>query len=834
MSKKQISEGPRLFLRLALRLVVSVAILFVLILCVLLIAFAAYVHKHVEKSVDESIFTVVGTDSATELYYYDRTGEQSSWKVKRVTDESLYGGYHCVYVSHEQIPKNLINAFVSIEDKRFFDHQGVDWIRTISAFANYFLHFSDHYGGSTITQQLIKNVTDRNEYTFQRKIQEIFWAMDLETKMDKEEILTLYLNIINLSQGCYGVQAAADYYFSKDVSELSLNECACIAAITNNPSYYDPLRNPEHNFQRKNLILKEMYEQGYITEEEWKGNREERVQLKINPTLQSRQINSWYVDMVAEDVISDLMEQKGYSRFMANLVLYTGGLKIYMAVDPMIQEILEEYYEDVSHFDTQGSSDGLQSSMIVIDPRNGDILGVAGAIGEKQGNRLQNFATQTLRPAGSVIKPLSVYAPALDKGILTWSSVYDDVPINFGNYNLDPTKGRIIEPIPWPKNANGTYRGLTNVNYALEHSINTVPIRILEQLTVEESFSFLYDRLHMTSLIESGYTADGRYITDADFAALALGQMNYGVTVREITAAYSIFANEGIYNAPRSYYQVTDSFGSVLLNRAYEGEAVISEDNAFVMNQMLMNVVKNGTASTVSLQNQIACAGKTGTTQNNYDRWYIGYTPYMIGGVWYGYEYPKELSGSNICVDVWDEISRTIHERCFFQKTEEQETKSFPMSDRVIAAEYCADSGKLATKACELDPRGSRKETGYFVSGTEPTEFCDCHVPVTYDTLNGGVVEACDCPRENCKTIGLIHVVRSFPMEIYVTDAQYVWRQLPPQIMPQTSPSLPFFYGLLKEGEYCGISKTDLQYNRLCRAHFDYRQWKERRDRLSS
>lgn len=156
------------------------------------------------------------------------------------------------------------------------------------------------------------------------------------------------------------------------------------------------------------------------------------------------------------------------------------------------------------------------------------------------------------------------------------------------------------------------------------------------------------------------------------------------------------------------------------------------------------------------------------------------------------------------------------------------------MSDRVIAAEYCADSGKLATKACELDPRGSRKETGYFVSGTEPTEFCDCHVPVTYDTLNGGVVEACDCPRENCKTIGLIHVVRSFPMEIYVTDAQYVWRQLPPQIMPQTSPSLPFFYGLLKEGEYCGISKTDLQYNRLCRAHFDYRQWKERRDRLSS
>ncbi|MBQ9085838.1 MAG: transglycosylase domain-containing protein [Clostridia bacterium] len=827
------SKGENRVLRLVTRVLVSILILIVVMCCIITLIFALYVQKNVEKNVDETIFTVVGTDSATELYYYDRNYSTDRWEVKRLTEESLYGGYHCVYVEYNQLPENLIQAFVSIEDKRFYSHNGVDWRRTIAAFANYFLHFNDSFGGSTITQQLIKNVTDKDDYSFQRKIQEIFWAMDLETKMDKEEIITLYLNIINLSQGCYGVQAAAEYYFSKDVSELTLNECACIAAITNNPSYYDPLRNPEHNFERKNLILDEMYEQGYITEEEWQSNVSSSVVLKINSSFQSQEVNSWYVDMVVEDVIQDLMEEKGYSRVMANLVLYTGGLKIYTAMDPDIQDILEDYYADTSHFYTQASQESLQSSMIVIDPTNGDILGVVGAIGEKQANRLQNFATQTLRPAGSVIKPLSVYAPALENGIITWSSVYDDVPVNFGNYNLDSSKGRIIEPVAWPKNANGVYRGLTNINYAIEHSINTVTVRVLEEIGVENSFRFLYDKLHIENLIDGGYTADGRYITDMDLAALALGQLNYGVTVREITAAYSIFANQGIYHSPRSYYRVTDALGSVILDRPYQGEAVISEDNASIMNLMLENVVKNGTANTIALQNQISCAGKTGTTQNNFDRWYIGYTPYMIGGVWYGYEYPKALSGSNICVDIWDDVSKIIHERTVFSQVAEEDLREFSLGSNVIKAEFCADSGKLVTKSCEMDPRNNRVEQGYFTKGTEPTELCDCHVPVAYDTLSGGIASESHCPESNRAYVGLIHVVRSFPIEIYVTDAQYVWRDLPSDIMPETSPALPFFYGTLKEGEYCGISRGDVQFNRLCRMHFDYAQWKKEKEKIS-
>lgn len=785
------------------------------------LTFFVYVNRYVEKSIDESLFTMIGSDSASKIYYYE-TSETSGEKVaKELTDEELYGEYRCIFVSYEEIPKYLKDAFVSIEDKRFYDHSGVDWKRTCLAGVNYFLKFNGNFGGSTITQQLIKNVTDKDEYSFQRKIQEIFWALDLETKMSKREILGLYLNIINLSQGCYGVGAAANYYFSKDISELTLNECACIAAITNNPSYYDPIRNPEHNRERKNLILKEMYEQGYIDENEYAESTQNDVVLCRNSTESDANIHSWYADMVIEDVIGDLMSQRGYSRAMANLMIYTGGLRIYTTMDPEIQEILEEYYSEIWHFSVDASDNLPQSAMMVIDPTNGNILGVAGAVGKKQANRLQNFATQTVRPAGSVIKPLSVYAPALDSGLITWGSVYDDVPVNFGDYNLDSEAGEIRSPVPWPKNSDGLYRGLTNVNDALERSVNTVTVKILQDFGVSSSFDFLYRKLHLTSLIEEGYDADGNYITDCDLASLALGQMNYGLSVREVTAAYSIFPNSGIYNFSRTYDKVTDYAGSVLLENRYRGEAVIGEDSACVMNFMLQNVVKNGTAKSLSLQNHIDCAGKTGTTQNNYDRWYIGYTPYYIGGVWYGYEYPQSLSGSNRCLTIWDDVMTKIHETKL-DMTKKSELKHFELTDGVTVCEYCSDSGLPVTNACLHDPRGERREIGYFVRGNEPSGYCNVHVPVAYDAEEGGVCLYHTCPEENVRYVGLIFVRRSFPTQIYVTDAQYVWRELGENTAPELSPTLPFFAKLLNTGEYCGISKSEKQYNRICGKHGRY------------
>lgn len=780
--------------------------------------FAIYIQRSVEKEIDESLFLTMKSGGGAKLYYYNENGDPVE-----MTESELYGGYRSLYVSYAEIPKHLLHAFISIEDKRFFEHNGVDWKRTISASMNYFLQFSDSFGGSTITQQLIKNITDKDEYSFQRKLQEIFWALDLETKMDKNEILELYLNIINLSQGCYGVGAAASYYFSKSVSDLTLAECATIAAITNNPSYYDPIRNPEHNLARRNLILSQMLEQGYLSDEEYQEAIEEKLLLHLSEEGKENTVHSWYVDLVIEDVIQDLMEQYGYTRAMANLKLYAGGLKIYTAMDPNVQSVLEDYYADLSHFRVTDAEETMQSAMIVMNPKTGDILGVAGAVGEKKGNRLQNYATQTLRPAGSVIKPLSVYAPALENGVITWGSVYDDTPVNFGPYNLDETKGSIVQPVEWPKNANGIYRGLTDINYALKQSINTVAVKVLEDLGLEESFYFLTEQLHMDNLIAQKTLSDGRVITDIDYASLALGQFNYGVTVREMTAAYSALANEGIYSNARSYHQVTDDKGNVLLFKPYSGEAVIREETAAIMTQMLQNVVTSGTGKSITLKNKVACAGKTGTTQNNYDRWFVGYTPYLLGGIWCGYEYPQSLTSeeSALCLQAWDEIMTVLHD-----SYQDKKSASFSLPDQIVLREYCADSGDIPTEACRRDPRQNRIEYGYFTAGTEPMEYCRCHVLVDYDVISGGVSLG-DCPNLNIERIGMICVERSFPKQVYVTDAQYVWKPMDLQTLPETAPSFPFFQNVLKENQYVGMSRTDEQYNRLCREHFKWKKEEE-------
>ncbi len=812
---------------LLLKILIILMIVITIVVLVIGIVFAIYVDRYVEKEIDEDLFYVVGSDSETKVYYYeyeDRSNRIGT--AKELIGEELYGGYRCKYVSYESVPENLKNAFISIEDKRFENHKGVDWLRTISAGVNYYLKFSDSFGGSTITQQLIKNVTDKDDYSFQRKIQEIFWALDLETKMDKKEILGLYLNIINLSQGCYGVGAASEYYFSKSVSELSLSECACIAAITNSPTYYDPIRNPENNNKRRLLILEQMLEQEYISEQEYIDACEESIQLNIKQSSNDDGINSWYIDMVINDVMSDLMNNYGYSKTMASLIIYTGGLEIYTVMDREIQSILEEYYENPDNF-SSSNTDMPQSSMIIIDNFTGDILGVAGAIGNKTGNRIQNFATDTVRPVGSVIKPLSTYAPALENGLINWATVYDDTPVNFGKYNLDPKNGKIVEPVAWPKNSNGIYRGLTNINYAIEQSVNTVTVKVLEDLGLEASFDFLYNKLKMRSLIETATLADGSVITDKDYASLALGQFNYGATVREVSATYSIFANDGIYNDYRSYYKVTDQNGELILDNGYHGEAVISEENADIMTLMLENVVNKGTAKEITLDKYIECAGKTGTTQNKNDLWYIGYTPYVIGGVWLGYEYPKPLNNykKNKCIEIWDDVMTLIHDK----NIKNNNIDTFDISENIVECVFCSDSGKLMTNACQIDARGDRSERGYFIKGQEPKTPCDRHLTVKYDKVTGGVVIG-ECPPENTAEVGMINVERTFPIQIYITDAQYVWRDIGYSVLPETSQGLPFYNNLLPKDTYSGISKSDIQYNRACREHFNYFEWKKKQE----
>lgn len=779
-------------------------------------AAAIYVDSHTKAHIDMSLFDMMKQDSGSTLYYYefdDRENRIGQAKVLTTLSSDSRSGE---YIAYERVPTDLVDAFVAIEDQLFWEHRGVNWGRSALAAINYFFPFQNVFGASTITQQLIKNITGEDEQTPERKMQEIRWALDLEAQMDKREIMELYLNIINLADGCYGIGAAAEHYFSKEVEELSLLECVAIASITNNPARYNPVTHPEANQIRRDLILVTMKDLGYLTDEEFDSAYGKELILSVKQSEKETKTQSWYVDMVVEDVIYDLAETYGYTTRAASLMVYYGGLQIYTAVDTDVQKVLEKYYLSDSHFPDGSAETPMQSAMIVIDPVTGDILGVVGARREKTGDRVQSYATDTVRPAGSSIKPLSVYAPALQNGLITYGSVFDDVPVDFGKYNLDSRLGIIVKPSPWPRNSPNIYRGLTTVNQAITNSINTIAVRVLEKLSVEKSFSFLHDTLQMESLIDRRELSNGRVLTDMDIASLALGQQNYGITVREITGAYSIFANQGTFNETRSYYTVTDEEGNVLLNKPYRGYAVLSEENAFIMTKMLQNVVSSGTAKDITLDRVIPTAGKTGTTQNDSDKWFIGYTPYFIGGVWCGYEYPASLSDfdGNPCVEIWNDIMWTLHAKYL---NSGRSIKQFETPSGIVRVTYCRDSGKLMTSACYADPRGNRSDVGYFVKGTEPTTRCTCHVFVDYDGVNGGVAMPYT-PVSDIVRVGLIKVQRDFPMQIYISDAQYVWRKADLAKASAEDVNKPFFAYLQRAGHYFGISYGEEQYNRAAPA----------------
>ena len=723
-----------------------------------------YFGKNVQPEFDEETGTAPVGAGASQLYYYefeDRTARKG--ERKEVPVGKLEGGVHCVPVTYAECPKALIDAFVAIEDQQFFAHHGVNWVRTLSAGVNYCLGYTRHFGASTITQQLVKNLSGKNEYSIKRKLQEMCWANDMENRCTKEEILERYLNVINLSQGCYGVGAAAERFFGKTVGELSVAECAAIAGITNNPSYYDPVRFPEHTKARRDLILSQMRELGFIDEETHCAAVEEPLTVREDAANKSAPIYSWYTDMVVEDVISDLCAQYGYSREYASRLLWCGGLSIEVAMDPRIQGIVEDYYRKSEHFPKHRNGERAQSGMIVLHPATGDILAVAGGVGEKTGNRLQNRATGTLRPAASAIKPLSAYAPALEMGEITWASVFDDVPVTFGK------DGRR----PWPQNAGRVYRGLTDTRYAVSHSVNTVAVRVLHEVGLQNSFQFLKDRLGMKSLVEWRQLSDGRVITDVGDAALGLGQMNYGVTLRELTAGYTPFCTGGIYMRPRSYYRVIAPDGKILLSQDTVGQYAVSEQNACIMTKLLETVVTQGTGRGAKLLGgRVAVAGKTGTSSADCDRYFIGYTPEYLAGVWYGFDYPTPMTElkNNAAVGIWQKVM----ERIVAPELRAGKTKTkFDVAPGVIKATYCCDSGLRPTDACRADARGGRVVEGYFVQGTEPRSYCNRHVLCEVATPREEGMEE-GTPFPDVRRVGMLRFRRTLPRRIYVADQSYL------------------------------------------------------------
>ena len=753
-----------------------------------------YVRTHYDMRLPEDFFELAKRHESPHFFIYrfedrtDRVGE-----AVEVTSDA-FAQKQKSYVEYPDIPQNMIDAFVAIEDKRFYEHRGVDWYRTVAAGVNYILGFSDHFGASTITQQLVKNMTGNNEVTLSRKLQEILYAKDLERVLDKSQIMELYLNIIHFSDDCDGIADASVHYYSKTPSELTLAQCASIAAITNSPSYYNPIRHPEHNLTRRNLILHEMWDQGFISAEEYEIAFSAPLALEVEDSNASSDgVNSWYIDMVLEDVIGDLSLEFGISRALASQYALSGGLRIDMAMDPEIQELVEEYYRTAVTVPKNEKGESAQSALIVIDSKTGDILGVAGAVGDKTGNRVQNFATQTKRPPGSALKPITVYSPALERGIINWASVYDDVPVEFYSG----------ENMVWPRNATGVYRGLTNIAYSVAHSTNTVAVRVLQELGLDESYRIAKEQFHLTGMV----TDVGA--NDRDLAALALGQLNYGVTLRELTTAYTVFADGGVYHPYRSYYRVLDGEGRVLLSRADASEVVLSEGNAAIMTKLLQGVVEYGTSSSITLKNRVECAGKTGTTNADGDRWFVGYTPELICGVWCGYEYPEPLEGRNLCTNIWNRVMSDI--------VEEKGCKArFDVPQNVIRASYCKDSGMLLSDACGYDARGNRSEIGWFLKENMPTSFCDRHVLCEYDGEHGGISHG-NCPDENLKKVALIKAERRFPVQIYVSDAQYVWHGDPLDMEPNETDTRPYFAKQVTG--YYGLSPVSRPFNRSCTAH---------------
>lgn len=790
--------------------------------------FAIYVSNNIDPTMDESLLVTATGDQTTKIYYYEFTDRANRiGTAVELEDARIYGAENSLWASYDEIPTYLREAFVSIEDERFWTHNGVDWKRTAGAVLE-FVFGNSSYGGSTITQQLIKNVTGNNDATIQRKVQEILCALNLEKSKSKEEIIELYLNIVPLSQGCVGVRSAAETYFGKDLSELTLTECAALASITKFPTLYDPIQNPEENLKRRTTVLWKMYELGKISDEEYNAALAEELVLvdssssSKQETVDKNNINSWYIDTVFCDVRDDLMEKYNISSQIASNLINSGGLSIYTLMDPKVQSIMEEVYADESTFPENTGGIPAESAMAVVDPETGDLLGVIGSRSEKRGNLVLNYATQTQRAPGSSLKPLSVYAPALEKGIITYGTVYDDTPLWFNGND------------PYPHNLPDVYRGLTTINSAVERSVNTVAMKVLEDLTIDVSYDYLKNKLGFDYLIDYAEDKNGRGYTDKGLAALSLGQLNYGVTVRDIAGAYTVFPNGGIYHESNSYLYVYDSEGNLLLSNDNAGEIVFSEQTSYIMTKMLQNVMNNGTGTSVSLRKTVDVAGKTGTAGNDYDRWFVGYTPYYVGAVWYGYSYPKSLSNlsSNPSNKIFDLVMTRLHEDIIAEAAETGEAlRSFDDNrpSDIVEVTYCQDSGKLMTDACRLDPRGSRADTGYFTVSTAPTEYCDTHVIVDYDSTTNAYAHEYTLP-ENIKKVSLIREnTRAFPVQIYVQDAQYVYRDLPIDVRPCGWWGEPFFINAIPEGTYIGTTnlKGGRQFNSFSYENYDFSRFEK-------
>lgn len=646
-------------------------------------------------------------------------------------------------IEYEDVPDHLIKALVAIEDKRFWDHHGVDWWGTARATV-YTLTGRDTQGGSTITQQVLRNITEDRQVTVLRKFREIFRALEFEKVTSKEDILTLYLNTVTFGHA-QGIGMAAKVYFGKSVSDLDLAESAALIAITNNPSLYDPFFTIEYkqedgtvktprdfNKKRQTDILWELWNQGIISEAEYQAAKDEFLMFTDTDEYKALHgdapieggddtatdtsgddggvialhtgVYTWFEDAVIDDAIELIMEQQGIGRTAAIDKLYGGGYHIYTTLDLDIQEIVDKVYEDPSNFPyTSRGGQQLNSAITVVDPYTGDVVAMAGGVGEKTESRSLNLA-RSRRQVGSSIKPVAVYAPAIDAGIIGPGSIIDNYPVTIGSSGTG-----------YPKNDSGGYTGPVTIKYGVQRSLNCVSAQTLKKLGFANSFDFMENNLGFDLAPE-----------DLDYGPLAMGGLTNGLTTQEMAAAFGAFVNEGIYNSPRTIIRIeSNDHSEVIVDNPVNSRVAMKESTAYLINELLTNAVNNGTGHEAKFSG-MTVAGKTGTTNNKFVRYFTGYTPYYAAAVWTGYKDKDEAinaGNSNPAAVVWNKVMSQIHQNL--------ENKSFfDKPDGITTATICADCGLLASDLCSQDYRGSRVTSGEFPVDAVPKERCTCHVEV--------------------------------------------------------------------------------------------------------
>ena len=702
------------------RILITLVLIGVLCGCFCGIAFAMYVHIYINPSAQETAAEISkGLGLNLNSFIYAKESDSDEYTLY----ETIKGKENREWVDSDKIPDTLKNAVVAIEDERFYKHHGVDWVRTIGAVKGWLLG-GTQYGGSTITQQLIKNITADNDYSVKRKVNEIFRAFALEKEIDdKDRILVMYLNTIFLGYNSYGVQTAAMQYFDKDVSQLDLAESAVLAGLTNNPSIYDVYNHPEKVKERQETILAQMLDQKMISQEEYEAAVAEELNYRPYEEYQQeiKSTYSYFTDEVIKDVINDLMTEKGYSRLVAENMVYSGGLNIYATIDTKVQNALDEVWANADNFPNTEKYGEIPQSAMVITDKQGNIVGIAGGRGEKTSSRGFSYASDARRQPGSSIKPLATYGPAMDAGIATPdTTVYDRALIQDAEGN------------PWPMN-DGKYptgRAMT-VKEGMTRSLNTISAQLLKQLTPQKSYEFMTQQLGF-KLVDSRANEDGTVQSDIDLAPLALGALTDGVTVREMAGGFSTFINDGVCGGTRTYTKVTDSEGNTVMeNTPNTDKGFTNVRTDYYMLDCLQNVTAHGTAYGIQLDG-VETGGKTGTTTSNTDIWFCGITPKYSGAVWVGYEHNYRLDGlyGRNAANIWLAVMQKVHagdSGLVFD--------SHPQDFEEVT--YCMDTGLLASGACRA---AGRAATGRFWKGKVPTETCSHqNIENKYDFENMGV-----------------------------------------------------------------------------------------------